>query len=133
MPGPGKKPTKIKLIAGNPGKRALPEHEAEFACSDLSPPDWLPTEAVERWHPLAAALDANGMLNEANRDLLATYCSLIARFVTELQATGEPNLKITQQMRLIAREFGFTPSSQASVVAPGKVKDESNGKSRFFG
>lgn len=125
------KPTALKLLAGNPGKRALPASEPTFEQADTTPPEWLTGGALERWHTLADALDANGMLNVGNRDALATYCDLMARYIDGRVAGEEPDLKIFQQLRMMAREFGFTPSSQASVVAPGKKGE--NEKARFFG
>lgn len=126
-----KKPTALKILAGNPGKRPLPPDEPAFEQADTTPPAWLPDAAVDRWATLAAALDANGMLNKANREYLATYCDLMTQYVEKRKAGDEPDLKILQQLRLMAREFGFTPSSQAGVVAPGKKQDDQ--KARFFG
>lgn len=126
-----KKPTALKLLAGNPGKRPLPAFEPTFVQTDTTPPDWLSGDALTRWANLSAALDANGMLNIANRDSLAAYCDLMTHYIDGRKNGAEPDLKILQQLRLLAREFGFTPSSQAGVIAPGKqVKDE---KARFFG
>ncbi|MFJ2455609.1 hypothetical protein ACIOWK_28420 [Pseudomonas protegens] len=127
-----KKPTALKLLAGNPGKRPLNAAEPSFAPSDLSPPSWLDGEGLALWPKLAAALDANGMFNEANRDVLAGYCDLWSTYIGQRLAGEGPDLKVLHQIRLIAREFGFTPSSQASVSAPGKAKED-NGKARFFG
>lgn len=126
-----RKPTALRVLAGNPGKRPLPAAEPTFTPADTQAPDWLTGDAQTRWDALAAALDANGMLNVGNRDALAVYCDLMTRYIAGRMAGDEPDLKVFQQLRMMAREFGFTPSSQASVVAPGKlVKDE---KARFFG
>lgn len=131
MPGPGKTPTKIKLIRGNPGKRPLPAAEPEFSPGDMSPPEWLCAKSKERWHPLARALDANGLLTEANREMLAGYVSVMTEFAEKVRETGKADVRLLQQIRLMAREFGFTPSSQAGIVAPGKVQADE--KARFFG
>lgn len=126
-----RKPTALKILAGNPGKRPLPADEPVFEQTCTTAPDWLTGDALKRWDTLAAALDANGMLNVGNRDALAVYCDLMTRYIAGRMAGDEPDLKVFQQLRMMAREFGFTPSSQASVTAPGKlVKDE---KARFFG
>lgn len=132
MPGPGKKPTALKVLAGNPGKKPLPAGEPKWTPCDLSAPEWLSAESAERWKPLAEALDANGMLTAANRELLAGYVSMLTAFIQKGRETGEPDLKLMQQIRLVAREFGFTPSSQAGISAPGKAKAD-DGKARFFG
>lgn len=131
MPGPCKKPTALKLLADNPGKRPLPDGEPTYAPAPLDPPEWLSEGAKVRWEPLARALDANGMLNEPNREVLAGYVSMMTQFADKVRATGEPDLKLMQQIRLVAREFGFTPSSQAGISTPGKKKSD-DGKGRFF-
>lgn len=126
-----RKPTALKVLAGNPGKRPLPDSEPQFAAGDLEPPEWLMGEALALWPKYARGLDANGMLTDANRELLAAYCDLLGSYIESRKAGEAPDLKITQQIRLLGREFGFTPSSQAGVSAPGKGKKDS-GKERFF-
>lgn len=126
-----RKPTALKKLAGNPGKRPLPENEPVYADAPTSPPKWLNRRAVKLWNTYAHQLANNGMLNETNREFLAAYCQLVASFIEEQEAGNTPDLKKLQQMRLMAREFGFTPSSQAGVCAPVKPK-ETDGKARFF-
>ena len=127
-----KKPTVLHLLAGNPGKRPLPTAEPSFAPCNTDMPDWLTGEAVVLWPKLASALDMNGMLTHASRDTLATYCSVLGAFIDGRRAGAEIDIKSLQQIRMLAREFGFTPSSQASIAAPGK-KDGHQEKDRFFG
>lgn len=124
-------PTALRVLAGNPSKRPLPASEPAFEVTDTKAPDWLTGGALERWNVLAPALDVNGMLNVGNRDALATYCMVLAEFVRKVQDGEDCDLKLVQQIRMLAREFGFTPSSQAGVVAPGKKGE--NEKARFFG
>lgn len=124
------KPTALKVLAGNPGKRPLPKSEPIFADVDEKPPEWLNEKAAELWHVYSGQLSANGMLNTANREFLGAYCQLTASFILEQEQGDPPCLKKLQQMRLMAREFGFTPSSQASVSAP--VKTEADEKDRLF-
>jgi phage terminase small subunit len=123
-----RKPTALKLIAGNPGKRPLNPAEPKFPPTDCDPPDWLHAAAMPIWDRLATCLDLNGMLNEGNRDMLAVYCDIIASYERKREQTGEPDLKLAQQMRMIAREFGFTPSSQGGIGAGKKDDDD-----QFFG
>lgn len=127
-----RKPTALKLLAGNPGKKPLPAAEPMFSSHDITPPDFLQGEALSLWPKYAKALDMNGMFNAANREVLATYCDLMGSYIDKRRAGEDPDLKIVQQVRLIAREFGFTPSSQGGISAPGKAKED-NGKARFFG
>lgn len=122
----------LKIIAGNPGKRPLPASEPEFASCPTIRPDWLAGEAVVLWDKLAPALDFNGLLTTASRESLATYCDLMGGYIDGRRAGKEPDIKTLQALRLLAREFGFTPSSQAGIVAPGKP-DGTQEKARFFG
>ncbi len=126
------KPTVLKIIAGNPGKRPLPAAEPQFPACPTTRPDWLAGEAVALWDKLAPALDFNGLLTTASRESLATYCDLMGGYIDGRRAGKEPDIKTLQALRLLAREFGFTPSSQAGIVAPGKP-DGTQEKARFFG
>ena len=125
-------PTKLRLLADNPSGRPLPAAEPAFAVCPTTAPDWLTGESLAQWGKLAAALDANGMLNEANRNMLATYCDVLGAYIGQRRAGAEPDMKLVQQIRMLGREFGFTPSSQAGIAAPGKT-DGKEAKNRFFG
>lgn len=125
-------PTALRILAGNPSKRPLPASEPAFSTEGTTPPDWLAGEALSQWNTLSAALEANGMLNEANRTVLAAYCDMLGRYIEKRRAGEEPDMKLGQQVRMLAREFGFTPSSQAGITAPGK-RDGTDSKARFFG
>lgn len=131
MPNP-RKPTALRLLADNPGRRPLPAAEPTFTTCPTTPPDWLTGESLAQWGKLAKALDSNGMLNEANRNMLATYCDVLGCYITSRRNGAEPDMKLIQQIRMLGREFGFTPSSQAGISAPGKP-DGKEAKNRFFG
>ena len=125
-------PTPLRVLSGNASKRPLPTHEPQFDRSDLNAPDWLTADALATWNKLAPALDVNGMLTTACRDVLATYCATLGAFIAGQRAGEAPDLKALAQIRMMAREFGFTPSSQAGIVAPGRGKDAKPEKARFF-
>ena len=124
-------PTKLRLLAGNPSNRPLPDDEPAYPVTAVEPPYWLGHEARKVWGKLSGALLVNEMLNDANYDILATYCDLVGDYIDKRNAGEPPHLGMAQQIRLLAREFGFTPSSQAGVSAPKSKKDD-NKKSRFF-
>lgn len=125
-------PTKLRLLADNPSGRPLPTAEPTFTPCNTTAPDWLAGESLAQWAKLAAALDANGMLNDANRNMLATYCDVLGAYIAQRRAGVDPDMKLVQQIRMLGREFGFTPSSQAGIAAPGKP-DGKEAKNRFFG
>lgn len=130
--GNPRKPTALRLLSGNPGKRPIPAGEPSYEPCDTTMPDWLTGEAAALWDKLATALHVNGMLTHANKDSLAVYCDVLGSYIDTRRAGGEADIKLLQQIRMLAREFGFTPSSQASVAAPGK-QDGKAEKDRFFG
>ena len=67
--GPPPKPTHLKLIDGNPGKRPLNENEpkpAPAAASASHPPYWLSARAKNFWRKYGPILKRIGLLTEAD-------------------------------------------------------------------
>lgn len=125
-----RKPTELKRLAGNPSKRPLNENEPEFLPAETIAPDWLQGEGLRQWNKLAPQMAVNKMLNVTNIEPLATYCDLLGAYI-ESRRNGEiPDMRVFNSLRLMAKEFGFTPSSKGGIVAPEKGKG--NDKSRFF-
>ena len=152
------KPTRLKILEGNPGERPLNTKEPKFPVSPGDPPDWLDAVAQEEWRRLAPSLLACGLLQIVDRTILAAYCKaysrwrqaeeLIEKSPSMMMKAGDrgyqklPHIQIANryldQMRSIATEFGFTPASRSRLeVEPmmpagnheGKGKAEEN----FFG
>ncbi len=74
------KPTAIKILEGNPGKRQLNEHEPQPMKKAPSCPKWLEPEAKREWRRLAKTLEAMGVLTEADMAAFAGYCQAYARW-----------------------------------------------------
>lgn len=125
------KPNQLKVVAGNPGNRPINEQEPVYASGGMNAPEWLSGLAVDVWERLASNLDANGLLTEASRDLLAVYCDLVADYREKREKGEMPQMAQVSRMQSIAGEFGLTPSSASRIVAPKKAK--ADGKQRFFG
>lgn len=68
------KPTALKIISGNPGKRPLKEIEQKFKASRLEMPDFLNAEAKEEWRRTFELLFNAGIVTDADRAALAAYC-----------------------------------------------------------
>ncbi len=140
--GPAPKPTNLKVLAGNPGKRELnmnepkPEIEKELP----KPPAFLSTYAKKEWKRIAPVLHDMGLLTKADYAALAGYCQCYDRWVTaektirakmkankgQLTFATEsgyvqqiPEIGISNQamkeMRNFAKEFGLTPSSRTNL------------------
>ena len=128
MPGPGKKPSTLKAIAGTTRK----DRESGGAPVDMvtlsaapEPPDWLPNaHAVKEWRRLAPILVANKLLTEAGLSALGTLCALHGKLV-QLWAAGEsPNGAMLRQYRSLINDFGLTPVAQGKVKAVGEAPAE---------
>ena len=55
------KPTALKVLEGNPGKRPLNDHEPIPPKGELKCPSWLLPEAKKEWKRLASSLEAMGV------------------------------------------------------------------------
>jgi P27 family predicted phage terminase small subunit len=74
MPGPPRKPTYLKVIEGNRGRRPLPTAEPRPAPGIPTVPDHLSPEAKAEWRRVAKGLNAIGLLTKIDRATLAGYC-----------------------------------------------------------
>lgn len=132
--GPAPKPTALKRLQGNPGKRALNESEPRPAATLPRCPTHLQGEARAEWKRVARALHESGLLTQVDRAALAIYCQAWARWVkaeAQVARHGEvvksaagnvmqnPYLSIAnramKQVQLMAREFGMTPSARSQI------------------
>ena len=136
------KPTALKVLKGNPGKRPLNDHEPIPPKGELKCPSWLLPEAKKEWKRLASSLEAMGVLTVADLTAFAGYCQAYARWreaQDEITRHGSiykdgdgrirPNPYIAianQQMREIksfAADFGLTPSAMiANVLSAAKKR-----------
>ena len=74
------KPTKLKLIEGNRGKRPLPKGEPKpRPVSPGSPPPDLNTRAKKIWKEYAPKLERLGLLTEVDGGAFAALCQTMAR------------------------------------------------------
>lgn len=80
-----RKPTHLKLVQGNPGKRALPDAEPQPAPATGEPPPGLSPAALAAWDRLFALLGPMGVITEADADALVRLCECYA----EIQAASE--------------------------------------------
>jgi len=130
------KPTALKKLEGNPGKRQLNEYEPLPPISALRCPNYLLPEARKEWRRLAPSLIAMGVLTVADVVPFAAYCTAFARwreaedFITKHGAVykdpkgfARPNPCVAiaaQQLREIkslAAEFGLTPANRTAIIA----------------
>src|SRR5262249_37411259 len=74
MQGRRPKPTHLKLLQGNPGKRPYNANEPKPAPQVPSPPEHLTEVALKEWNRLAELLGRIGLLTAIDRTAFAAYC-----------------------------------------------------------
>ena len=148
MTGRRPKPTAIKKLHGNPGRRPLPKGDLEPKRGVPEPPEWLSDVALEHWRTLAPELDAAGVLTIADGHALALLCEAFSEWraareaierhgetLTRTTAAGNSTVMARPEvamrsdawsrMKLMLAEFGMTPGSRSRVNATPK-KEKSN-------
>ena len=139
MRGRKPKPTRLKVIAGNPGKRPLNRNEPKPMTTTPDCPPELSPAAQQEWKRLVSELSALNMLTNLDRVALATYCEAYALWVEAISAIRKygtmvkspsgypmqsPYLAIAnkqaEMMMRIASEFGLTPASRSRISVPSE-------------
>lgn len=149
-------PTTLRVIHGNPGKRAMPKHEPIPPGDLTEPPDWYDDVHRAVWRE---AIDAAplGLLRRLDASVLNVWvCACVAhqratRTQSLLDATTDrplltlkpdgtevesPYLRIARQQGALmikaAAEMGFTPSSRTRVQLEKTKEPTGKGAARFF-
>lgn len=153
MRGRPTKPTALKLVTGNPGKRALNKKEPKPEDANLAAPRWLIPEAAAVWNEIAPTLGSTGLLTKVDVQMLAMGCVAIAQFriaaketASELVASkivenkdGDPieiglhvnpwlvaqSMSFKQAMAVFT-QFGMSPAARSRLV----VEKSEDGKSK---
>ena len=89
--GPAPKPTAIKKIQGNPGKRPLNENEPQLEPGIPECPDHLDETAQKEWARVSRLLVAMKVLTEADYIALGNLCQAYSTMVAaqrQLNKTG---------------------------------------------
>ena len=89
MRGRRPKPTHLKVMRGNPGKRALNPHEPKPRPAMPTCPAHLCPSAKAEWKRLARELHALSILSNLDRAALAGYCQAYGRWVEAEKNSGK--------------------------------------------
>ena len=91
MRGRRPKPTRLKVLTGNPGKRPLNNAEPRPEAAVPNCPDELGETARREWNRLVGELASLKLLTNFDRAALAAYCGAYALWAeaTEAIARGE--------------------------------------------
>ncbi len=140
MPGPKPKPTHLKIVSGNPGRRPLPKNEPK-PIGDLNiPPAWL-TEAQQAGWRYAIEHSPRGLLKHLDSALLVIWViaedthrqaakslaksGLLVTSPTSGFPVPSPYLGIVsrqaEMMLKAAGDLGFSPASRTRIQVSEEV------------
>jgi P27 family predicted phage terminase small subunit len=141
--GPAPKPTALKVLDGNPGRRPLNHDEPKPRPVAPACPAWLAPEAKREWRRIAPVLERLGLLTEIDGAALAGYCQSYARWrqcqeaiqrdgLTFETATGylapRPEVaignKALAEVRAFCVQFGLTPSARSRMQLQANDHDD---------
>lgn len=137
------KPTPLKLIEGNKGKRALNNKEPQFGGAFGPAPKVLGERARELWFECGKQLEDVGLGGRAFAPLLMMLCQTLSDVeqCIEIQGAMKDNYEpgkqgwtkhpvINDTDRCMSRaikilsEFGMTPAAASKIVAPSQADDD---------
>jgi phage terminase small subunit len=130
------KPTAMKLLRGNPGKRRLNEAEPQPPAGEVTAPASLSAKAQAVWTEIAPVAIAMGTLTPADVWAFGTLCELEAtrRLVSQATTLDAPHLlKLERETAMALRpyyeKFGLEPVGRSRI----KVLPTEKPKSRWAG
>ena len=107
------KPTALKALQGNPGKRPLNGNEPRPPAGTVKPPSWLKGKARTAWRWLAAVLEEMGVLTTADPHALGLLCDAYAEYI---------------EARAIVRKLGAVYESRVVKASSKRVSLEEEAK-----
>lgn len=130
------KPTAVKILEGNPGKRPLNTREPQYSRRAPPCPAWLEPEAKRVWRRLNKEMEAAGTLTNADREVFASFCQSYARWKEAEEFISEhgtimrtpsgylqqiPQVSIAQtymkKMNEAGSLLGLNPSARSRIIA----------------
>ncbi len=137
------KPTWLKIVEGNPGKRPLNEREPRPKMKAPERPKWLKGVARKEWEWVVPMLERLRIITEIDKGILVGYCVAYAALVDaekkikkhgDLMRTPSGYLqqspyvgmrnRALDQLRKFESELGMSPSSRSRIVTGDFGNDE---------
>lgn len=128
------KPTALKILEGNPGKRPLNQKEPKPKRKAPRCPSWLEEEAKREWRRMSKTLEIIGVLTQVDKAAFAGYCQAYARWKEAEEFLSKhgtifktpsgyiqqvPQVSIAQTylkvMKDFCSEFGLTPAARTRI------------------
>ncbi len=145
MAGRTPKPSALRLIEGNRGKRGISKQEPDPSyLNDLSAPEWMPAPARAVWNDLVPHLRAAKMLTTIDVPMLEKGCVAIAQYrhatkmlgdalVLDAESFDDAGVKIVtkaatlnqwmvaqsmafKQAMAVFQQFGMSPAARTRVA-----------------
>lgn len=135
------KPTALKLLEGNAGKRQLPKHEPRLAVGAPECPEWVTGSARAHWSDIAQQLKLMGVATSADKYALGLMVDALGDYIAAKKTLEEQGDTFTSEKGYVGvhpcvairtnawerilkalREFGLTPSSRTRVASMGEGK-----------
>jgi phage terminase small subunit len=115
-------PTRLKVLAGNPGRQRLPKGEPVPEPGVCEPPEWLCPYAAEVWRRDATWLVNMGVLGQSHWAIFAAYCQAVAdvRRAREALAAGLVQVK-DDLLDGLERVGGSAEARELLEAIPGEV------------
>ena len=140
MPNPPK-PTRLKILEGNRGRRALNDREPQPPAFAVAPPKWLDAFGRGEWNRLAPSLLGIGLLTDYDVQQYGAYCQAVGdirKYRRYLKANGEtyenagwvtprPEMKFLhdayERLHKFGSAFGFSPAARSRIAMAPKKED----------
>lgn len=137
------KPTAKKLLAGNPGKRAINKAEPEFSkITNVDPPEWLSDRAAQMWRMVVPELLRENVVAITDLHNVEAFCvaydnwrmaqaSVAKNGIVVTGAQGGPikNPALTaanetmRQIVTFGSMLGLDPASRTRLIGGNKEKE----------
>ena len=117
-------PTALKLVKGNPGKRALPKNEPKPDLAQPSPPPFLCDDAKVEWGRVIGTLYKAGLMTELDRAALAAYCQAYGRWAQAERALARMAEKDELNRALMVKTTNGNAIQNPLVGIANKAKDD---------
>lgn len=124
MRGRPPKPTALKLLAGKPGHRALPD-EREVEHPPVVMPEYIKIDPgyAAVWNELAPSRESIGLLTGLTAEAFGMLCVYVSSFRRGPLSLSGPQLA---DMRAKMNAFGFDPSALAKLGIATAKKPKAN-------
>ena len=141
MRGRKPKPTALKELAGNPGKRPLNKNEPKFSqLKKVDTPEWMPPLAATMWETVIPELLHNNVLTVPDLHNVEAFCLAYQRWReaqedinkngitihTDKSVIKNPAVTVVNEASVQMMKFGsllgLAPSSRTRLM--GQAKDD---------